>query len=668
MKVALLIGVSESGYGLPQLPTAVNDIEVMRQVLARSDRGGFDEVNTLLNPNPPVMREAIQRLFSERTENDLVLLFFSGYGVKDDTNQLYFATGITATRITSKNLKGELVKATVLPASFVRESLSNSPCQKQVVILNWYFSTAFHHGITPKDEDTTDIKTQLGGEGWVLLTSCTSRPHSLEQQNSQVSPYTRYLVEGIQTGAAERDGDGWISIEELHEYVSRKLKESAPAWQPDLYCINKRLKILLTEVQLNDPKLKYWKEAERWANYGEISSAARHTLDRLGRSLHLLSEDCMAIEAEVLKPYQEYQEKLQHYAQAFTTAMQRSYPFSHKERDELRILQQSLGLRNEDLVPIEERFTFPLTSQSLSQEPANQPTTVNPADEQEIALISELAVEPFSSDLSFPDETNQLTESAISSDSSNEETEDENEIAIAPPTAIPPTPNSRSENNTDQQTPLPSESKQNLASSTPQTVPSWYMQTPSLPPTDLTSVIHSSSNRSGSKTSTTPSTSRNKRLLFMGIGGGIVAVGLLIGLATRTSVVPPTNSTNTLSPSPDPSPIVSPKTVDAKKSSNPSNPTSKEPKTCSAIVKGNIRSEPASFRDNVINFSQEELIVTGKQTQGGWVQVKRSDGTLAWAHRDVIENETEMDRCLLNNQIEIQIVEDIIPPIPQDQE
>jgi uncharacterized caspase-like protein len=102
-KIALLIGVSEYEAGLKPLPGAVKDIEAMQRVLHNSDMGGFDRVNTLPNPDPMAMQEAIETLFTDRAKDDLVLLFFSGHGIKDDRGNLHFAT-----RITQKN-KGELI-------------------------------------------------------------------------------------------------------------------------------------------------------------------------------------------------------------------------------------------------------------------------------------------------------------------------------------------------------------------------------------------------------------------------------------------------------------------------------------------------------------------------------------------------------------------------------
>ncbi len=289
-KVALLIGVSEYQAGLNPLPAAAKDVEAMQRVLEKSEIGDFTEVKPLLNPDPLMMQEAIETLFSGRQKDDLVLLFFSGHGVKDDSGRLYFAT-----RITRKNTKGELVKATAVPASFVQDIMSHSRCKRQVVILDCCFSGAFAEGLLAKDDGSVDVHTQLGGEGRVVLTSSTSTQYSYEQQNSELSVYTRYLVEGIETGAADLDNDGAVSVDELHEYAKSKVQETAPAMKPKIYAVEEGYKIRLAQAPIGDPKLRYRKEVERYKSRGEIPYVGRSVLEALRDSLQLLPEDAAAI-------------------------------------------------------------------------------------------------------------------------------------------------------------------------------------------------------------------------------------------------------------------------------------------------------------------------------------------------------------------------------------
>jgi len=584
-KVALLIGVSEYEPGLDPLPGAVRDIKAMRQVLQHSEMGGFDEVKTLSNPNSLVMQEAIESLFAHRTETDLVLLFFSGHAVKDERDNLYFAT-----RSTLKSPKGELVKPTAVGASFLHDIMSNSGCNHQVVILDCCFSAALAPGMTANARDRVDIKTQLGGQGRVLLTSFTSTQYSFSQNSSDLSVYTRYLVEGIQKGTADLDGDGWISVDELHNYANRKVQEAAPAVKPEFYSLVEEQKILLAKAQINDPGLEYRKEAERRLSHGNVSPVDRYVLNTLAWGLGLTTEERAAIEGEVLKPYQEYQEKLQRYARAFTKALQRCNPLSAQAREELTYLREFLGLRDEDVAPIEEQITL------------------------------------------RPDSTFQFE-----ADANNEPTQSA------------------------------STSQMNGVSLTPSVVPTRYSQTPVVQPTNQT---NSSSSPIDSGTSPPSVSTFPKKFFLIGIGGGLAILALAIGISARVRMKPPAEPTNIAASPPAPSSMPSPTATSFEDESNsrvappPKTTASPKRKSCSVVVIGNVRSQPAPFRDNVIrSLSTEQVPVTGKQTEGGWIEVKLSKNSVAWVHRDVISNEKEMDSCLSENGVTIKTVDDI--PLPE---
>jgi uncharacterized caspase-like protein len=350
-KLALLIGVSDYEPGLNPLPGAVKDIEAIQRVLLHMDMGGFDQVKTLPNPNRDEMELEIEALFSGRSKEDLTLLFFSGHGVKDDSGRLYFAT-----RATRKTPKGELVKATAVPSTFVQDIMANSRCKRQILILDCCFSGAFAQGMTAKDDGTVDVQTQLGGEGRAVLTSSSSTQYSFEQQGSDLSVYTRYFVEGIETGAADIDRDGVISIDELHEYTQKKVQEVTPAMKPKIYAAEEGYKIRLAQAPTNDPQLSYRREVERCASRGEISNIGRLTLDAYQETLALPKEVANTIEAEVLKPYQERQRKLQRYKQAWQQAVEREQPLSDFTREDLKRLQKGLGLRDEDISPLVARM------------------------------------------------------------------------------------------------------------------------------------------------------------------------------------------------------------------------------------------------------------------------------------------------------------------------
>ena len=614
-KIALLIGVSEYGSDLSPLPGAVREVEALQQVLQPSEMSGFDEVKLLSNPNPPVMREALETLFSGRTNTDVVLLFFSGHIVRDDNAQLYFATSITR-----KSPRPELVRLTAIPVSFVRDLMSNSPCQHQVVILDYCFSSVSDREMTENDDNTADIKTQLSGERRSLLASFTSTENFFDPEGFDHSVYTRYLVEGIRTGAADLDSDGWISVDELHEYASNKVQVAAPGIKPEFYPVEGGDKIQLLLVPTDNPKLKYRKQVETWVNRGEISEAGRYILNKLAETLPLTSVDCIAIETEVLKPYQEYQKKLQQYKREFAKAIANNYPLDTQEREKLRGFQQSLGLRDEDVAPIEEQVALKLARLSRSEDEADEGVQTNsPAKAQYIPepQYIPMPVEPL------------MNTTAASEDNANEQ-------------HIKNQPNS-----------LPSTPSLVLPDSKPRATLQSKTSTPA---------VNSSSSLAGSQTSPrSVSTFPNKFLLLAGIGGAVATVALAIGISTRKPTAPApvaVNSVNSVN-------IATP--TNPKPDATPSPSPSPESKFCSVFVNGNLRSEPAPFRDNVVESLKEPLVVTGKQTKGGWVEVKLPSNKLGWAHQDIIasKDKTEMDACLSRKGIRIRTIEDIpLPPPP----
>ncbi len=362
-KFALLIGVSEYEPGLNPLPAAVKDVAALQRIFQDSEMGGFDEVKTLINPDPQAMQYAIETLFSGHSKDDLELLFFSGHGVKDDNNNLHFAT-----RITCKNPKGDLIRSTAVPARFIREVMDNSRTKRQVIILDCCFSGAFDPALQSKDDGSIDLPGQLGAEGRVVLTSSSSTQYSFEQQGSELSLYTRYLVEGIETGAGDLDEDGKISMRELHDYATSKVQETAPNMTPKLITLKDMgFEIVLAKAKVTDPKLRYRRQVERYSSQGNISSIGRTILSELQTQLRLSPQVVEEIEHEILKPYRDRLKNLQRYQQEFSNAVDYEYPLSAQFESELRDLRDVLGLREKDVSSMEHEVISRKRSEDTSK-------------------------------------------------------------------------------------------------------------------------------------------------------------------------------------------------------------------------------------------------------------------------------------------------------------
>ncbi len=347
VKVALLIGVSEYQPGLQPLPSAIEDVRSMERVLKHPEMGGFDRVEVLTNPNTQAMRIAIYNLFAECSPEDLVLFYFSGHGVKDQNRNLYLTT-----LETTKNQKGLVVPPTAVAASYLQTQINDSRSQHEVIILDCCYSGAIAKGLTAKDEGAVDIIAELGGKGRAILTSSTSVQSSFQQSGS-LSIYTQYLVEGIETGAADLDSDGQISADELHQYASKNVQQASPAMTPQFYPVEEGYRIYLARSPQDDPKVKYRKEAQKRAKKGKFSPIGRRILARRQIELGLSPEEAETIKEEILRPYREYQQKLQEYKQAYREVVEQEYPLSDYTRNELQDFQKLLELRDQDIAPIE---------------------------------------------------------------------------------------------------------------------------------------------------------------------------------------------------------------------------------------------------------------------------------------------------------------------------
>ena len=349
-KVALLIGVSEYEVGLNPLPAAVKDVVALERILKDSEMGDFDEVKILTNPEPQAMQYEVETLFSGRSKDDFVLLFFSGHGIKDDSNNLYFAT-----RITKKSAKGDLIRSTAVPARFVHEVMNNSRAKRQAIILDCCFSGAFDPYLLSKDDGSVDLQGQLGAEGRVVLTSSSSTQYSFEQQGSDLSLYTRYLIEGIETGAGDLNEDGKISVQELHEYATSKVQETAPSMTPMMLGLKDMgFDIVLAKAKVTDPKLRYRKTASRYYDAGKIRPVGRAVLNTVRQKLGLTKEEATEIENELLRPFQERLANLKQYRETLIAEAEHEYPLGDSARDGLKELQKMFGLRDEDVLPIYE--------------------------------------------------------------------------------------------------------------------------------------------------------------------------------------------------------------------------------------------------------------------------------------------------------------------------
>jgi uncharacterized caspase-like protein len=170
-RFALIIANSEyQDPDLRKLLAPPVEAEELAKVLRDPEIGDF-EVDALLNKHSYEVNEKIEMFFSDRDREDLLLLYFSGQGIKDEEGLLYFA---------AVNTRRKYVSSTSIPAEFVNERMRRSR-SRQILLLDCCYSGAFERGMRVKADKTIHTGDYFNqGRGRVVITASDAMQYSFE--------------------------------------------------------------------------------------------------------------------------------------------------------------------------------------------------------------------------------------------------------------------------------------------------------------------------------------------------------------------------------------------------------------------------------------------------------------------------------------------------------
>ncbi|GIE37036.1 hypothetical protein Ait01nite_100810 [Actinoplanes italicus] len=214
--------------GLRRLHAPAHDAERLAGVLSDPAIGGF-QVQSVINESGPVVNEAVEDFFADRTADDLLLCYFSGHGVKDPDGELFFAAAST---------KLHRLGATAVAADFVNRRMTRSRSRRIVLILDCCYAGAFGRGMVARAGSAIAIEDQFGGRGRAVITASSAMEYAFEGRQlaetgpGQPSVFTSALVAGLETGDADRDQDGYIGLDELYDYVYERVRRATPHQTP----------------------------------------------------------------------------------------------------------------------------------------------------------------------------------------------------------------------------------------------------------------------------------------------------------------------------------------------------------------------------------------------------------------------------------------------------
>ncbi|MET7294962.1 chaperonin GroEL [Streptomyces griseoloalbus] len=251
---ALLIATAE--YDDPQwnpLKAPLRDAEELAAVLGDPGIGHY-EVTRVLNQPAYAIQRQLQRFFTEARRDDELLVYFSCHGIKDYDESLYFAG-------TDTLKEPDLLESYAVPAEFVSRQLQRCRAERKILLLDCCFSGAFRLGAKGDSADL-DLRGPFAGSGTVVISATDETQLAFELAPAEagsggpLSVFTSALVEGLRTGAADVDGDGRVSVDDLFRYVSREMRGGRTRQTPKLWILDGVGSLVLAQVRHGGEKLR----------------------------------------------------------------------------------------------------------------------------------------------------------------------------------------------------------------------------------------------------------------------------------------------------------------------------------------------------------------------------------------------------------------------------
>ena len=207
-------------HRLVPLRAPARDAAALAAVMGDPRIGGF-EVTQLPDRQVHDLRVTVGAFLAARDSDETVLVYLSCHGILTARRRLYFAAADTVE---------DQLAATGLDSGWLIERLDECSARRQVVILDCCFSGAF---ALAKGSHDVGLQEQFGelagpGRGRVVLTASRATEFSFEQEpdrpgGPRASVFTAALLDGLRTGAADRNGDGLVSVAEAYWHAHARV-------------------------------------------------------------------------------------------------------------------------------------------------------------------------------------------------------------------------------------------------------------------------------------------------------------------------------------------------------------------------------------------------------------------------------------------------------------
>lgn len=225
-RLAILIGNGrfEADASLHELFGPRHDVASLGRLLGDPDIGNYT-VFEVLDRDSVQLAEEVEALFAMAAPGANLLLYYAGWVLTEPGRGLYLATADT---------RLDAINETALPVSTLKAMLRRCSATEMTVLFDCCYGSPAgavdEHAI---EHDLRRVRTDVSPDLHLIASparTCAPDDRETATDSGLEGAMTRCIVEGIATGAADRDGDNATSATELNEYLGLRLGDDRPLW------------------------------------------------------------------------------------------------------------------------------------------------------------------------------------------------------------------------------------------------------------------------------------------------------------------------------------------------------------------------------------------------------------------------------------------------------
>jgi Caspase domain len=231
MRHAVLIGSAtfDPDSGIEPLLYPANDVAALSDLISTDDFK-FDKITTIVDQPKHVVEEALDEILSQSSFHDFLLIYFSGHGKLNAKGDLF---------LSCRSTKERSLNSTGFRYRNLMDMLNAHDAERVAIILDCCYAGKAISGFNGSPSEQIHSLLDSGRGIFILASSGATQTAQEREADGDGSStedgngiFTKQVIEGLRTGAADIDGDGDISLNDLARYVREEFRRKNVTQEP----------------------------------------------------------------------------------------------------------------------------------------------------------------------------------------------------------------------------------------------------------------------------------------------------------------------------------------------------------------------------------------------------------------------------------------------------